>query len=68
MMIGGKGNMDQIDQIIAYEQGELDNDQTLGLFQALVDSGLAWKLQGCYGRTARQLIDSGMILEKGETA
>ena len=60
--------MDQVDQIIAYEQGELDNDQTLDLIQALVDIGLAWQLQRCYGRTARQLIDSGMILEKGETA
>ena len=60
--------MDQVDQIIAFEQGELNNDQTIDLFQALVDSGLAWSLQGCYGRTARAMIDAGVILEKGGTA
>ena len=30
-----------LDQIIAYEQGELDEEQILELFQDLVDSGLA---------------------------
>ena len=39
--------MNQIDRIIAYEQGELDNDdeETLALFQELVDSGLRKETQ-----------------------
>lgn len=53
--------MNQIDKMIAWERGELDENQTLELFQELVNSGLAWQLQGCYGRTAKYLIDSGLI-------
>jgi hypothetical protein len=53
--------MDQVDKIIAYEQGDLDEDATIELFQELVNSGLAWQLQGHYGRTAKSLIDAGLV-------
>ena len=49
------------EQIIRYENGELDEVETAELFQILVDSGLAWKLQGHYGRTAYRLLESGEI-------
>lgn len=52
-----------IDAIIRYEQGELDNDEVVELFQHLVDTGLAWTLQGHYGRAARALIDAGYVTE-----
>lgn len=49
-----------VDDIIAYESGELDEDATIAMFQKLIDSGMAWKLQGHYGRTAKALIDAGL--------
>lgn len=48
-------------KIIAYEAGELGEDETLELFAELVRTGLAWRLQGHYGRTAASLIDAGLI-------
>lgn len=50
---------DFIDQIIRWESGEMDDDETISFFQGLIDSGLAWTLQGCYGRMATRLIDDG---------
>lgn len=52
---------DQVSAIIAYEQGEMDDEGTLELFQHLVDTGMAWKLQGSYGRMAAALLDRGAI-------
>lgn len=48
-----------VDQLIAYEEGDLDIEQTLDLFQSLIDTGVAWHLQGNYGRVAKALIDDG---------
>jgi len=55
--------MDVFDLIIRYEEGELEEAEVLGLFQRLVDNGMAWKLQGSYGRTAAALIEQGLIEE-----
>lgn len=52
--------MSQLDKIIAYEQGELTEEETIEMFQELINSGLAWSLQGHYGRTANALIQSGV--------
>lgn len=59
---------DQLGAIIAYEQGDLDQEATIDLFQNLVDTGLAWQLQGSYGRTAHQLISEGYITTPGDRA
>jgi hypothetical protein len=38
-------------------------DQVLEAWQTLVDTGMAWQLQGWFGRTARHLIEEGYINE-----
>ena len=35
-------------------------EQIIEAWQYLIDTGLAWHLQGCFGRTARNLIDQGI--------
>lgn len=50
---------DTLDQMIAWEAGQLDPQSTLVLFQKLIDDGSVWKLQGAYGRMAQALIDAG---------
>lgn len=47
-------------QIVAFEDGELGEEETIELFQHLIDNGLAWQLQGFYGRTAADLIAAGL--------
>ena len=48
-------------RITEYEKGELNEQQTIELFQELVDSGIVWDLQGHYGRLAYQLMEAGLI-------
>jgi hypothetical protein len=40
-------------------------EQVAEAWQYLVDTGLAWTLQGWFGRTAAQLIESGFINRPG---
>jgi len=55
--------MSILNRVIAYEQGELDEEGIINLFQELITSGMAWKMQGSYGRTASALIDAGYCAE-----
>jgi hypothetical protein len=48
-------------QIIQYEDGDLDHEQVVELFQYLVSSGMIDCLQGSYHRMAMILIESGEI-------
>jgi hypothetical protein len=48
-----------VDQIINYESGEMSHEDIVAFFQDLIDTGMAWQLQGHYGRTAMVLIRAG---------
>jgi hypothetical protein len=52
-------------QLHQYEDGQLDIDEILDLFSVLIQNGMAWTLQGSYGRMARHLIDSGSLTSDG---
>ena len=52
---------DMVGQLTAYENGELDKEETIALFQHLLDTGMVWRLQGHYGRVTRVLIEQGAI-------
>jgi len=49
-----ESKFDMLDFIIRYE-GIIEG------FQHLLDSGIVWRLQGCYGRMASRLLDNGDI-------
>lgn len=53
------------DSIVRYEEGEMCDDEVIELFQHLVDTGMAWQLQGSYGRTAAHLLKEGYIYPEG---
>jgi hypothetical protein len=57
---------DQIGAMMAWEDGTLDEQATIELFQRLIDNGMAWSLQGCYGRQAAALIEAGYCTRKGD--
>lgn len=38
-------------------------DQVIQAWQYLIDTGMAWSLQGWFGRTARDLIEQGICTE-----
>ncbi len=52
---------DMINNLIRYETEGLDDDELIEFFQYLVDTKLAWQLQGHYGRTAQALIENGWV-------
>ena len=44
-------------------EGEIETDQEtqIDAWQYLVDTGIAWSLQGSFGRMAQELIDQDVI-------
>ncbi len=64
-MLGEKMNRrDIVDMLMAYEEGSLSQNDEIKLFQHLVDTGLAWSLQGHYGRVATSMLNAGLINNK----
>lgn len=54
------GAYDFMGELLDYETGDMDTkERAVTLFQYLIDSGMAWSLQGHYGRTADAMIKQG---------
>lgn len=56
-----QAGLDAFTAVTLAEEGDLDNPEVLEAWQYLVTSGLAWTLQGWFGRTAAALIEAGEI-------
>jgi len=50
--------------MIAEGVQEADQETVIEAWQTLIDTGLAWQLQGFFGRTAQNLIDAGICSAK----
>ena len=64
--LNADGKFDLTTRIIEFETGEATEEQVIELFQYLVDTGLAWSLQGSYGRIAQNWIENGLIRKPNE--
>jgi len=56
---------DIVDFIMDYEGGDMSDDDIVKGFSKLMKQGLHTKLQGSYGRAARDLVQSGYLDTKG---
>ncbi len=50
-----------VDQLIAYEEGQITGDEEIALFEHLVETGTCWQLPGHYQRVGATLIAAGLI-------
>tara|TARA_R100001015_G_C4434013_1_gene30099 strand:- start:31 stop:225 length:195 start_codon:yes stop_codon:yes gene_type:complete len=48
-------------ELAGIDESELTKEMYLEAWQHLVDTGLAWQLQGSFGRMAQELINEGVI-------
>jgi hypothetical protein len=53
--------MINVNDVIAWESGEMSEERERKFFQEMVNDGSVWKLQGCYGRRAMALLEAGVI-------
>ena len=51
--------MKHFDFIIKFESGQATDEEVVAGFQAMIDDGTVWQLQGSYGRLAQELINCG---------
>lgn len=59
---------DVVGFMMSYEMGECSDTQMIEGFQELLNSGIVWRLQGHYGRTARALLEDGLISTPQESS
>lgn len=54
--------MDTFEASMTLYDEDASEDEQLAAWQALVDSGAAWRLEGSIGREAMRLIEDGQIM------
>jgi hypothetical protein len=54
------------EQVLRFEAGDMDEDESISFFQKLIDSGMISVLQGSYGRIAHDLVKQGLCEYKRE--
>jgi len=57
--------MDVVGKIMALESGEMEASEVVDFVAELIKSGLAWSLQGSYGRMASGMINAGYVSAQG---
>jgi hypothetical protein len=57
----GGGFVRLVDELIAYEEGQITGDEEVAFFERLVETGTCWQLQGHYQRVAATLMEAGLI-------
>ena len=60
-----KFHKDLLTEMINWEEGLLSEAGSIILFSELIKSGLAWQLQGTYGREAVSYVENKIIDKKG---
>lgn len=55
-----------VEDIVAWENGQMNLEQETKFFSKLIKSGMAWSLQGMYGRRAMSFIEAGIIDKSGK--
>lgn len=58
--------MDLMQRVVQYESEANSLEWIVQLFADLIATGLAWQLQGRYGREAKAMIDEGIITVQGD--
>lgn len=58
--------MDLMNRVVQYESEANSLEWIVQLFADLIATGLAWQLQGRYGREAKAMIDEGLITVQGD--
>lgn len=61
--------MDNYDAVMLAEgvMEPRDEEHLIEAWQHLVDTGMAWRLQGWFGRTAQRLIEEGILQTREES-
>lgn len=58
--------MNLYERVVEYETEDHSLEWVLQLYADLIATGLAWHLQGRYGREAKAMIDEGLITVQGD--
>ncbi len=62
-LLSEKTILSMSNRIFLFENGELEDEEVIELFQDLIDTKMILSLQGSYQRMAQDLIEQGIINE-----